>query len=113
MNRRDDRSPRFGGVSRVTGSLLVLAVAAGVSMSAHAGYRCDSPLALDKAERHACDLAKRGAASELRLFIQRTAAIYGLYFYDYVTAADFDGWRAAHSSNKPLSVATAKTRQIK
>ena len=104
MTKRDDRSPRFGGASRVTGSLLVLAVAAGVSMPVCAEYRCGSPPT--PADRRACEMAKRGAADELRRFIQRTASIYGLYFYDYVQPAEKEARRAS----KAPSIAAASRR---
>jgi len=113
MNKRDVRSAHFRHRAAVTGSVLVIAVAAGVSFPAHAKYRCDSPRTLDRAEQHACELAKRGAASELRQFIQRTAPIYGLYFYDFIAPADFDQKSAMRSNGKRLSVADARTRQIK
>ncbi len=113
MNKRDVRSARFMSRAGVTGSLLVIAVAAGASFPAHAKYRCNSPRTLDQAERHACELAKRGAASELRQFIQRTAPIYGLYYYDFVAPADFDARSAMRRYGKRLSVADARTRQVK
>jgi hypothetical protein len=104
MNKRDDRSPRFGGASRVTGPLLVLAVVAGVCSPAHAEYRCGAPPT--SADRRACELAKRGATDELRRFIQRTASIYGLYFYDYVQPEQ----KAARRGTKAPSIAAADRR---
>ncbi len=110
MNKRIDRSSRLSGATRLIGSLLALALAVGVCAPARAEYRCNSPRTWAKADRTACELAKRGAATELRLFIQRTAPIYGLYFYDYVTSADFERWSAAQRNDKPVSIAAAKTR---
>lgn len=108
MNQRDDRPTRFSGAVRLAGSLMIFALAVGVSVPARAEYRCSSPQTWDNADRRACELARRGAATELRLFIQRTAPIYGLYFYDYVTPADFDRWRAARRDAKPLRMAATK-----
>jgi hypothetical protein len=104
MNKRDDRSPRFNAASRVTGSLLVLGVAAGVSMPVRAEYRCGSPPTPE--DRRACEMARRGATDDLRRFIQRTASIYGLYFYDYVQPDE----KAARRKSKAPSIATADHR---
>jgi hypothetical protein len=108
MNKRDHRqprrSPRLSGASRITGALLVLAVAAGVSMPAHAEYRCGSPST--SADRRACDMAKRGAMGELRRFIQRTASIYGLYFNDYFQPEE----KTARRATKAPSLAAADRR---
>ncbi|HTT12339.1 MAG TPA: hypothetical protein VMG60_15745 [Burkholderiaceae bacterium] len=46
-----------------------------------AEYRCDHPQG--PVDRRACDYAQQGQAA-LHHFIERTRAIYGLYFYDYV-----------------------------
>jgi len=73
--------------------LAVLAFAALACAAARAEYRCDAPQGQE--EQHACDLAKQGSPDALRLFIQRTAPIYGMYFYDYAKPADFDRWEAA------------------
>ena len=76
-------------------SFAAAALAATVSMGAHAEYRCNGqPL---PEEKRACELAKQGP-DQLREFIQRTRSIYGLYFYDYVTAADFDRWEVASAT---------------
>ncbi|MBV8211162.1 MAG: hypothetical protein JO133_13995 [Burkholderiaceae bacterium] len=74
-------------------SLVVLAFAALTCAAARAEYRCDAPQAPE--DQRACDLAKEGNADALRQFIQRTAPIYGLYYYDYVKPADLDRWEAA------------------
>jgi hypothetical protein len=110
MNKRVDRSIRFSGAARLAGSLTILALAAGVSVPASAEYRCNSPRTWDRADRQACELAKRGSANELRLFIQRTAPIYGLYFYDYVTPADFERWSSSRQEARPLRMAAQKTQ---
>jgi hypothetical protein len=77
----------------------IAAVAALVCASARAEYRCDEPAAPE--DKRACELAKQGP-DELRQFIQRTSSIYGLYFYDYVTAADFDRWQVASAAARDL-----------
>jgi len=74
-------------------SLAVAAVAALVSMGAHAEYRCQAPPTLE--DKVACGLAKLDRPDELRLFIERTSSIYGLYFYDYVSPEDVDRWHSA------------------
>jgi hypothetical protein len=73
----------------------IAALAAIVSVSAQAEYRCSAPPTPE--DQRACELAKQGP-DQLREFIQRTRSIYGLYFYDYVTAADFDRWEAASAT---------------
>jgi hypothetical protein len=75
-------------------SFAVAALAATVSLGAHAEFRCNAPAAPE--DRRACELARMDRADELRWFIQRTMSIYGLYFYDYVNEADVDRWDAAH-----------------
>jgi hypothetical protein len=105
MSKRYEPTPRFNAASVSTGSILALivAMAASVPVTAHAEYRCASPSW--QAEMRACELAKRNAPDELRLFIQRTSPIYGLYFHDYVTAADFDRWETARQTDRATSVA--------
>ena len=110
MNNRYDQLPRFNAAGLATGSIpaLIVAMAAAVSVPAHAEYRCGSPSSQE--DRHACELARRDAPDELRLFIQRTSPIYGLYFYDYVSAADFDRWEAARQDEEARSIAAVDGR---
>ena len=49
--------------------------------SAFAAYRCDNPAGI--ADRRACAYAAQGPDA-LRRFIERTRAVYGLYYWDYV-----------------------------
>jgi len=42
-------------------------------------------------EKRACELVKQGP-DVLRRFVDRTRTIYQLYFYDYVTEADWNRW---------------------
>jgi hypothetical protein len=81
------------------------AVAATVCISAHAEYRCSAPSRPE--DKVACDLARQNRPDELRLFIERTASIYGLYFNDYVSQEDVDRWNLArrHDENPSLSKA--------
>jgi hypothetical protein len=58
-----------------------LVLAAAPLLSAHAAYRCDVPRV--GPEARACAMAAQGP-TELRRFIERTRAIYGLYYWDYV-----------------------------
>jgi len=60
------------------GTGLLLAAAPALCQAA---YRCDVPQVGPDAQ--ACAIAKQGP-DELRRFIQRTRAAYGLYYYDYV-----------------------------
>jgi|SRR5882672_927078 len=75
-------------IFRIGLSCLVLGCAGTTSVQAE--YRCDDPQGV--VDRRACDKAKEGPAA-LRLFIHRTRAIYGLYFYDYAPR-DEAWWRA-------------------
>src|SRR5690349_79297 len=92
MSKRHAPSSRFNFQSLAAGPMraLMVAVVAGVSLAAHAEYRCASPSSQE--DRRACELARQDSADSLRHFIQRTSPIYGLYFYDYVRPADFDRW---------------------
>jgi hypothetical protein len=86
-------------------SLAIAAVATIVSATARAEYRCNSS-ALPE-EKRACELVKQGPDA-LRRFIDRTRTIYALYFYDYVTEADWARWDAARrTAQAPSSVGIA------
>ena len=89
-------------------SLAAATLAAGVSLSAHAEYRCKAPPTLEDAR--ACELAKRAGPDALRRFIQRTSSIYGLYFYDYVADADVDRWSTARRSDEAQPIAAMDRR---
>jgi hypothetical protein len=78
-------------------SFAVAAFAASACMAAHAEYRCNGNAL--PAEQRACELAKQGPDA-LRMFVDRTRGIYGLYFYDYVTEADVSRWHA-EGRNEP------------
>ena len=77
-----------------------LIVTAAPLVSAHAANRCDAPRV--GAEAKACAAAAQGA-TELRRFVERTRAVYGLYYEDYaqrtqpgaVAAASQDSAKAA------------------
>jgi hypothetical protein len=107
MNKPYAPAPRFNAASVTTGSILALivAMAASVPLTAHAEYRCDAPSTREDAR--ACELVKHGAPDDLRLFVERTSSIYGLYFDDYVTSADVDRWQAARLEDRATSVAAA------
>jgi len=84
----------------------IAALAATISATAQAEYRCNAQ-ALPE-EKRACELVKQGPDA-LRIFIEATRSIYQLYFYDYVTQADFDRWDAARRSDEARSnVASAR-----
>jgi hypothetical protein len=57
-----------------------LVLAAAPVLSAHAGDRCDSPQ--PGPDARACAAAAQGP-TELRRLIERTRAVYGLYYWDY------------------------------
>ena len=108
MNDAHLRLPRFNSARLAAGSMraLLVAMAAGVCAVAHAEYRCTSPHA--PADRHACQLAAQNNADGLRHYVQRTASIYGLYFYDYVKPADFNRWHAARRDTKGPSLGSGR-----
>jgi len=83
----------------------VAAVAAMVCISAHAEYRCNAPSKPE--DKVACDLARQDRPDELRLFIERTASIYGLYFNDFVSQQDVDRWDVARSRDERPSLTRA------
>jgi len=84
-------------------SFAVAALAASISIGAHAEYRCKAPPTPE--DKRACELANLARPDELRMFIQRTSSIYGLYFYDYVNEATVDRWYAAGGNEAVRSVA--------
>jgi hypothetical protein len=89
-------------------SLAAATLAAGLSLSAHAEYRCKAPPTFEDAR--ACELAKTAGPDALRRFIQRTSSIYGLYFYDYVADADVDRWSTARRSDEAQPIAAMDGR---
>ena len=105
MSKRLTPSYRCTFQSLAAGPMRALLVAAfaAVSLAAHAEYRCTDPSSQE--DRRACALARQDSADPLRHFIQSTAPIYGLYFFDYVKAADFDRWEAARRDDAASSVA--------
>jgi hypothetical protein len=88
--------------------ITVAAVTAFVSISAHAEYRCKAPATVE--DNVACDLASLGRPDELRLFIERTSSIYGLYFYDYVSQHDLERWDSVRANEDAPSITTAEDR---
>ena len=87
-------------------SFAAAALAAAVSLSAHAEFRCKAPPTLEDAR--ACELAKTAGPDALRRFIQRTSSIYGLYFYDYL--ADAGQGSTARKSGDAQSIAAVDGR---
>jgi hypothetical protein len=83
----------------------VAAVAATLCISAHAEYRCSAPPRPE--DKVACDLARQDRPDELRLFIERTASIYGLYFNNYVSEEDVDRWNLARRHDERPSLSKA------
>ena len=86
----------------------VAAVTGTISMGAHAEYRCKAPPTPE--DKVACDLAKLDRPDDLRLFIDRTSPIYGLYFYDYVSQQDVDRWDSVREHQDAQSITTADDR---
>jgi hypothetical protein len=89
-------------------SFAVAVLAASLSSGARAEFVCNAPSTPE--DKRACELARQDRPDELRLFIQRTSSIYGLYFYDYVTEANVNRWTAADRSEKARSIAAAEDR---
>ena len=71
-------------MKRSTLTILVLGLA--VAGAAHAEYRCDKH-PLPRVDALACAKAAEGIP-ELRRFVERTKAIYGLYIMDYGIRAE-------------------------
>src|SRR5262245_56227871 len=68
-----------------------------LATDARAEYKCDKPQGFIDAR--ACAKAKEGS-DVLRMFIQRTRMIYGLYFWDYVQPRD-PSQRAGNERSAP------------
>ena len=67
-------------------SIAFACVALGLATSGvAAAHRCDAPSGLAEAE--ACAKAKEGADA-LRQYIQRTRALYGLYYWDFAPRSE-------------------------
>lgn len=91
-----------------------VAVAAALSTTAHAAYRCAAPEQLGNAEATACKLAKEDSPEALVHYVQRSHAVFSdLSVNDYVTEADAKRWEiaAAQKSGSP-AVAAAKTPAV-
>jgi hypothetical protein len=81
-------------------------------IAAHAEYFCNPPPS--QADKRACELAKLDRPDELRFFIHRTRAIYGLYMGNYVTEKDMERWDVARRSEEARSIEAKDDRkQIK
>jgi len=89
-------------------SLAAGAIAAAVSVGAHAEYRCATPGILLLPERHACELAQQGAPDALVHFVNRTKGTYNLYVYDYVKDADADRSQQSKQFEAPSSMNVAE-----
>ena len=62
-------------------AVVVTTFMASFPLDSRSEYRCDNPASVG--ERTACEKAQEGPKA-LRWYIERTRAIYGLYFWDYV-----------------------------
>jgi hypothetical protein len=111
MSKRHPQLPRLNFASLAPGPMraLMVALVAGVSVAAHAEYRCAPPASPEA--RRACELARHDSGDALRHYVQRTSSIYGLYFYDYVRPADFDRWETARRDDAAPSVAAVDGRR--
>ena len=78
-------------------SFAVAAVAATVSISAHAEYRCATPEQLTYEDKRACELARQDTPTALIHFVNRTKAIYNLHANDYASKADVERWELPKS----------------
>jgi hypothetical protein len=85
-------------------------VAAVLSTSAFAEYRCASPEQLTDAETRACELAQHDSPDALIHFVNQTKGIYNLYPDDYVSQADVERWDLAKRSGDEDSPAIAKAK---
>jgi len=111
MSKRHLQLPRLNFASPAAGSMraLMVALVAGVSVAAHAEYRCAAPPS-PEAQR-ACELARQDSPDALRQYVQRTSSIYGLSFHDYARPADYDRWEAARRDGAAPSVAAVDERR--
>jgi len=91
-------------------SFAVVTVAATISMSAHAEYRCATPQQLTPEERRACELAHQDSPDRLIHFVNRTKPIYNLYANDYVSKADVERWELAKRRGGSDSPTIAKAK---
>jgi hypothetical protein len=83
---------------RALAGIVCLALSAVFSPSAFARSHCDRPQGV--AERLACEKVKEGP-TPLRLFIQRSQSVYGLYFYDFAQLDDDAWWTTGKAERVP------------
>ena len=86
-------------------------LAATVSATAHAEYKCAKPGLLTVPEQRACELARQDTPDAFVRYVKTRGPMYGLYVNDYYNEADEKRWdlakqnQAAHRSG----VANAQT----
>ncbi len=91
-----------GARVRVPALAALLALSSLISSNATAATRCEAPTS--RVDRVACEKAKEGPDA-LRRFVQRTQSIYGLYFWDYMTAVDLERHYARQQVRPPEQAA--------
>ena len=89
-------------VARRLSKLVGAALALSFASSAFAAQRCDAPQIY--VDRAACDKAKQSPES-LRRYIERTRALYHLYYWDYITPEQVDRYRASAQAAPATAVA--------
>ena len=95
----------------LSGRLVRLAMLAAAALpllftsNSFADGRCEVPaIAVD---RTACAKAKE-SPEELRRYVWRTRGVYQLYFWDYITPAEIDRYRAREVASAPQQLASGR-----
>jgi hypothetical protein len=89
-------------------SLLLVPALALVSVQAHAEFKCDAPVHLDRA---ACEKAKE-SPDALRRYIQRIRVIDSLQFSDYVNEERARAWAQDESNRTPAKKAPVQSAKF-
>ncbi len=82
------------GIGTIVRAATLVAANALLASSGFAATRCAAPA--DHVDRAACAKAKE-SPDALRHYVERTQALYQLYFWDYITPEDVDRYHAQSS----------------
>jgi hypothetical protein len=90
-------------VSTLAGAALTLSFVSG----AFGAQRCDAPQTY--VDQAACEKARQSPES-LRRYVERTRALYHLYYWDYITPEQVDRYRAGAQPAQATTLAESAHR---
>jgi hypothetical protein len=98
---------RFAIAARRFGKLAGAALALSFTSGAFAALRCDAPQTY--VDLMACEQARQ-SPERLRRYVERTRALYHLYYWDYITPEQVDRHRATAQAAPATAVADSARR---